>query len=555
MKKMEVGIGARPSSAFPVRAKVRISSLVDAVRKNDYDLVVHYLARRHPECIDEQDEENGMTGLHVAARDGNVPLVRLLLTHRANARLTDRQGDSALHYAAYRGQTPVIRLLVNHGAEINGVNNKGFTPVFLSAWKGWTDATRLLLDVGAKVDGKRIAKSTPLLAACKAGHYDIAVLLLERDAWVEGTSTEDDVAPLHLAAQAGHRDLVELLLEHGATVDARNKKGQTPLHLACMKDRSRTACMLIQNGASLQSKDESGATPLQVAVKCGHHALVKTVRKTIREQDNTQVNDMDNFQYSEKSVVSFVEPVEKPKPKANMNGNKSVISYSSFESGRRAKTDDGREVQDIERKLVQRILKISPPESSLQNVKSPKEIGSMSSNDDSPPANSVLSDESSSFSNKSPQNALMKKMSDAFSRLGQSLLRAVMDGDSNKVDRLLRAGARTEQTDSKGETPLSWACFYGFYSIARLLLRNGADANKQDKAGNSCLHHASYGGHANIVILLLENDADPNVMNVFVLESCAILYYFSAARAANSLNEKLVPLRPLQVIRTQMTRT
>ena len=126
-----------PLSSSNKAPTISAISFVGAVRRNEYDLVVHYLAR-HPTYINAQDPDNGLSGLHVAARDGNVPLVKLLLAHRAKVKLTDRQGDSALHYACYRGQTPVIRLLINQGADINGVNNKGFTPVFLSAWKGWT---------------------------------------------------------------------------------------------------------------------------------------------------------------------------------------------------------------------------------------------------------------------------------------------------------------------------------------------------------------------------------------------------------------------------------
>ena len=181
---------------------------MEAVRKNEYEKVVHFLARQRG-CINLQEPDTGLTALHVAAGDGNLPTVKLLLTHRASANLTDRQGDSPLHYACYKGHTPVIRLLVNTGAEINNENKRGFTPIFLSSWKGFLEATRLLLDVGAKVDGKRTAKSTPLLAACKAGHYDVVSLLLERKAWVDARpGTNNEITPLHVTAQAGHRDLI-----------------------------------------------------------------------------------------------------------------------------------------------------------------------------------------------------------------------------------------------------------------------------------------------------------------------------------------------------------
>ena len=99
-------------------------TLIQAVQANQYDTVVHLLARGGAPPV---------TALHQAAAAGNLPLVKLLLlgvlvAHGKNN--TDAAdpltGDTALHFAAYRGQTPVVRFLLRHN---NNNNNSSTTSV------------------------------------------------------------------------------------------------------------------------------------------------------------------------------------------------------------------------------------------------------------------------------------------------------------------------------------------------------------------------------------------------------------------------------------------
>jgi uncharacterized protein len=55
---------------------------------------------------------------------------------------------------------------------------------------------------------------------------------------------------------------------------------------------------------------------------------------------------------------------------------------------------------------------------------------------------------------------------------------------------LLQAGAKPEQRDSFGVTPLMLAAGYGQAAIIRLLIQSGANSNAQDTAGNTALMYA-----------------------------------------------------------------
>lgn len=88
-------------------------------------------------------DEEGRMPLHVAVRNGDVPLLKLLLAvkddrrpeRRAdfdlNARCT-KQGYTALHYAVQQADLPIIRLLMEAGIQLSlnaGLNGKGPTPL------------------------------------------------------------------------------------------------------------------------------------------------------------------------------------------------------------------------------------------------------------------------------------------------------------------------------------------------------------------------------------------------------------------------------------------
>ena len=66
--------------------------------------------------VDDRTEQ-GWTALMLAAAQGHLEAVRVLLKNGANPTLYDRQGWTAENYAAYHGHTQLARLLSRHKAE------------------------------------------------------------------------------------------------------------------------------------------------------------------------------------------------------------------------------------------------------------------------------------------------------------------------------------------------------------------------------------------------------------------------------------------------------
>lgn len=66
-------------------------------------------------------------------------------------------------------------------------------------------------------------------------------------------------------------------------------------------------------------------------------------------------------------------------------------------------------------------------------------------------------------------------------------------------------------TDTRGWTPLQYACDYGQTTIVEILIQYGVDVDKANRDGHTPLHLATRAGHPAIVRLLLEAGADPNI--------------------------------------------
>ena len=124
-----------------------------------------------------------------------------------------------------------------------------------------------------KFDGKVIEDCTALWVAAAKGHFDVVRLLIEQNAEVDGR-TSSNSTPLRAAALHGHLDIVRCLVENGADVNARTNFGSTPLMLTCYKGHLDVASYLVKHGANVNLQDIHGRSCLHNALKGGHVQVV-----------------------------------------------------------------------------------------------------------------------------------------------------------------------------------------------------------------------------------------------------------------------------------------
>ncbi len=99
-------------------------------------------------------------------------------------------------------------------------------------------------------------------------------------------------------------------------------------------------------------------------------------------------------------------------------------------------------------------------------------------------------------------------------KLNNNLWEAIKEGDADKpkgnylkAKETLESGAKTNQVNQQGQTPLMEAAWHGNAKIVELLIDNEAELNKQNKHGSTALMIASELGHFQVTKSLLKNEA------------------------------------------------
>jgi ankyrin repeat protein len=155
--------------------------------------------------------------------------------------LGDKVG-SGLMIAAREGNIPLMELFVQRGAEVNQANRLGETALMHAAWKGRLDAVRWLLAHGARVNANAMQWSA-LHYAVFAGNAEVAALLVEKGADIDARSPNGS-SVLMMAIYEGKEDLAGWLLGRGADPSVRNENGDGALEWATKFDHPKIARMV-----------------------------------------------------------------------------------------------------------------------------------------------------------------------------------------------------------------------------------------------------------------------------------------------------------------------
>jgi len=234
--------------------------LQKAVAEGDISHILKCLSH-HGVDINLPDAQ-GMTPLHLAAREGLTETLKLLLTvPNINPNPISSNGWTPLHIAARLGHSDIVdALLAVPEINPNTVNSDGWTALHWAAWHGFTETVTVLLTAPG-----------------------IMVNLADKNA----------TTAFHLAARNGHAHVMAVLLSiHNLEINARDNEQRTPLHLAVMYNHEEAVNLLLSvNAIEVNLKDVDGLTPLHWAARHGYsnilNALLKHPDILVDEEDNS----------------------------------------------------------------------------------------------------------------------------------------------------------------------------------------------------------------------------------------------------------------------------
>jgi ankyrin repeat protein len=226
----------------------------------------------------------GDTPLQLAAKQGHIATMRLLVDHGAMIDASDGHGRTALvRTAEYDDQIEpeqVVQLLLERGANVGAADGLGCTPLHYAARRQRLGTAKLLLEKRANPNVTDERGYTPLYEAFKTaietGSEQTVQLLLHYRA---GISDEDGPRLLRIASGKAQDQVVHRLLELGVKADAVDDEGKTPLHYLLSKFwapsdidlndvegrlRRIVAGLLARSPLMINIQDQYGRTPLHI---------------------------------------------------------------------------------------------------------------------------------------------------------------------------------------------------------------------------------------------------------------------------------------------------
>ncbi|CAG9132959.1 unnamed protein product [Plutella xylostella] len=175
-----------------------------------------------------------------AARAGADDRLAALLTPlNVNVHASDGRRSTPLHLAAGKGSIDcrklykdrLAALLTPLNVNVHASDGRRSTPLHLVAGYNRARAVRLLLQRGADVHAKDKGGLVPLHNACSYGHYEVTEQLVRRGADVNATDLWA-FTPLHEAASKARQEVCSLLLSEGADPTLLNCHGKSALDVA-----------------------------------------------------------------------------------------------------------------------------------------------------------------------------------------------------------------------------------------------------------------------------------------------------------------------------------
>lgn len=151
----------------------------------------------------------------------NIKVSRLLLLGGASPDFqTNFMGNAPiLCIAANEGIVPMVNLLLEFGADVERTNSQGCTPLILAAIKGHCDVVRQLVSAGSCLGQTDTQQRCALVHAAMNGNLQIVKYLMASD-WNQREGAKSDVdldeasqQALIAAASQGHSSIVEDLLD------------------------------------------------------------------------------------------------------------------------------------------------------------------------------------------------------------------------------------------------------------------------------------------------------------------------------------------------------
>lgn len=222
--------------------------------------------KEKPKPTDVNVWSQNITPLIAAVQTHHVKTTDLLLEAGADTSMAPKGGETVLHIAARIGDLEMVKLLVEFDADLEARDGWGNTPLLSASRWGHPHTIKYLLAKGADIEARDLKGSTALLLACRHDCTEAVKALINSDANVR-VRDKKGRGPLHRAI-AGidfmdgvpakvKEDIVRLLINAGADPRARDKEGKRPADMVGILRGGDGVKRLLNPGSAPHSRERT----------------------------------------------------------------------------------------------------------------------------------------------------------------------------------------------------------------------------------------------------------------------------------------------------------
>lgn len=474
------------------------------------------------------------------AEHGSLALIHALEARGCNLVRDDQRGRIA--FVSARNPDPeVFDYLLNHGADPSEGNDFGYTPLILAALNNHHHLIRRYLARGDDAAVRDVDGETALSLAIEKRHEESVAALREFHVEEGDYSSLDPAAAMLKAAQDGSLGSILNLRDSGVPINCCDEEGNSPLMMAVRAGHHGVVRSLYHLGADINHRNHAGETALGLAKASDSKDIVNTLQEfgaldaVTGEfgEFSAMFGGIPIYNAADTMFGRMSHPYKQKPPYDN------EASDENDESGDSENDDDDRYVDesdeaengttiDSKLDLLSQVLdsdqvKEQLPEAVLEQLA--QKLDHWRSQHEE----SELEDDDLAELNRLLGLFGLGEEEGAEEVERTPLFEAVHAHDLAAVRKIIKSGGDVNEVDDEGNTPLLIAALMRNAKLVDEILKLGADPNKARPDGKGSLFGAVRVGEEKIVQTLLKGGAEVDAPlsmehNGVAVGGCTALY-------------------------------
>lgn len=239
-------------------------------------------AKMHFEALPEKLRVKATKELGDEIPDDLTAVCTLLFNHGALINSLDDQGNSPLMGAAYNGDIALVKYLLSKKADLKVINEEGVNLSQAAATSGSTDLLQFFTDQGLSLKNVDDVGQTLLHSAVHSGNTAIINYLLDKGLDINALDNSGQ-SPIFRVFDQYDADLmvknIILLTSKGAKVNLQDASGSSLLEMAVYNDNGQVVQALLDKGADVKLKNYEGNSPLDIATNNNSETALPLLKK------------------------------------------------------------------------------------------------------------------------------------------------------------------------------------------------------------------------------------------------------------------------------------